>query len=178
MNSVKRQQEQAPGRKGKGSDSQSGHVFAMALRAAYLTLHRETDNALSSCGITADQFVVLAALRQADASTQRELVDRTSSDPSTLRAMLVLLEQKGLVERPAHPTDGRARSVRLTAAGQNTVTQAWSLTDGLRLRMARALRTADIAVLIYSLEEVVRGMVGDSAAGDTQPEPLRDREHP
>ena len=177
MNSVTRRQEQVPGGNDKGSESHSGHVFAMALRTAYLALHRETDNALSSCGITADQFVVLAALRQADASTQKELVQRTSSDPSTLRAMLVLLEQKGLVERRAHPTDGRARSVRLTAAGQHTIKQAWSLTDDLRLRMARAMRTADIAVLIDSLEEVVREMVGPSATGDTQPQPLWDREH-
>src|SRR5262245_50816333 len=31
-----------------------------------------------------------------------------SSDPSTVRAMLVLLEQRGLVERDTHPTDARA----------------------------------------------------------------------
>ena len=34
-----------------------------------------------------------------------------SSDPSTVRAMLVLLEQRGLVERDTHPTDARERAV-------------------------------------------------------------------
>ena len=39
------------------------------------------------------------------------------SDPSTVRAMLVLLEERGLVSRDTHPTDGRARTVALTAVG-------------------------------------------------------------
>ena len=76
-----------------------GHELAMALRAAYLGMHRRTGAVLARTGVTADQFVVLAALAEADALTQNELVSRTSSDPNTVRAMLVLLERKLLVKR-------------------------------------------------------------------------------
>ena len=41
-------------------------------------------------------------------------MERISSDPNTVRAMLLLLEQRGLVVRERHPTDGRARTVALT----------------------------------------------------------------
>ncbi len=35
----------------------------------------------------------------------------------TVRAMLLLLQDRGLVARQRHPDDGRARSVALTALG-------------------------------------------------------------
>jgi MarR family len=94
-----------------------GHELAIALRAAYLALHRRSEAAFASHGVTADQFVLLATLNRGHALTQRELARRMSSDPSTVRAMLVLLERRGLVEREAHPTDARARTVALTSKG-------------------------------------------------------------
>jgi DNA-binding MarR family transcriptional regulator len=92
----------------------------LALRTAYLTLHRRSDVVFAEFGITADQFVLLATLARGQAMTQRELAVRMPSDPSTVRAMLVLLEKQGLVMREAHPTDARARTVRLTKVGVRT----------------------------------------------------------
>src|SRR5262245_33530811 len=50
----------------------TGHELALALRGAYLAMHRRTDNALESAGVTADQFVVLSELTQGASKTQRE----------------------------------------------------------------------------------------------------------
>src|SRR5687767_7335612 len=97
----------------------TGHGLAITLRAAYLALHRRSDAAFAPHGVTADQFVLLATLaRGGEALTQRELARRMSSDPSTVRAMLVLLKERGLVERETHPTDARKRTVALTAEGE------------------------------------------------------------
>ena len=63
----------------------------LELRAAYLALHRCSDMEFAKFGVTADQFVLLATLARGDALTQRELAARMPSDPSTVRAMLVLL---------------------------------------------------------------------------------------
>src|SRR6476646_8022763 len=105
----------------------AGHDLAMALRAAYLALHRRSDARFAPHGATADQFVLLATLaRGGHALTQRKLAGRMSSDPSTVRAMLVLLERRGLVGRDAHPTDGRARSVALTAEGERAFRELWA----------------------------------------------------
>jgi len=95
-----------------------GHNLAMALRAAYLSMHRQTNAHLAGVGITADQFVCLALLAEEDGITQQELVRRANSDPNTIRAMLMLLEKRGLVKREKHPTDGRARHVTLTSRGR------------------------------------------------------------
>ena len=84
----------------------------LALRTAYMALHRRSEAVFGEQGVTADQFVLLATLSRGQALTQRELARRMPSDPRTVRAMLVLLEQRGLVQRDVHPTDSRARTVR------------------------------------------------------------------
>ena len=56
----------------------------MALRTAYLTFHRQADALFAGRGVTADQFVLLAALAEGDAVTQQDLVRRVSSDPNAV----------------------------------------------------------------------------------------------
>jgi DNA-binding MarR family transcriptional regulator len=149
-----------------------GHELAMTLRAAYLAMHRATDAALTESGVTADQFVVLAALADGDALTQRELVSRTSSDPNTLRAMLVLLERRRLIERPAHPTDGRARSVALTRRGRTVFQGVWRKSEPLRQRLTSQLSARDAELLIRLLRQVTAAM----ATGRAEiPEPRKPR---
>jgi DNA-binding MarR family transcriptional regulator len=90
----------------------------MALREAYLSMHRQTNACLSKSGVTADQFVCLVILNEQDGITQKELARRATSDPNTIRAMLVLLEKQGLVAREQHDHDRRAKLVRLTGKGR------------------------------------------------------------
>src|SRR5512137_1361005 len=104
----------------------------LGLRAAYLAMHRQTDACLARSGGTADQFVLLGLLAREDAVTQQKLVRRASSDPNTVRAMLVLLERRGLVARVGHPTDGRARSVTLTGNGRRLHHRLMADTEPLR----------------------------------------------
>src|ERR671911_1770542 len=98
-----------------------GGELPRLLRAAYFAMHRVSDAHFSRHGVTADQFVLLACLAEQDAITQQELARRMPSDPSTVRAMLVLLEGRGLVRRDRHPADSRARTAELTAAGRRKV---------------------------------------------------------
>lgn len=137
----------------------TGHELAMALRAAYLALHRRSDVAFAPHGVTADQFVLLATLaRGGEAPTQRELARRMSSDPSTVRAMLVLLERRGLVERDTHPTDARARTVTLTAKGQWAYERLWTAGEPVRAQMLGALRPGKAESLVRLLGRVAEAL--------------------
>ena len=93
------------------------HDLAMALRGAYLTMHRKADSFFVKYGVTADQYVLLHLLGRESGVTQQTLVARASSDRNTVRAMLLLLEGRGLVTRERHLVDGRARSVSITEKG-------------------------------------------------------------
>jgi DNA-binding MarR family transcriptional regulator len=129
-----------------------------ALRAAYLALHRRSEARLARYGITADQFVLLATLESGSALTQRELARRMPSDPSTVRAMLVLLERGGLVKRDTHPTDSRARTVALTAAGKQKFRQLWRAGASIRRRMIGALEPDEAEILIRLLARVAQSL--------------------
>ena len=141
----------------------TGHDLALTLRAAYLALHRWSDAAFASRGVTADQFVLLATLaRGGEVLTQRELARRMSSDPSTVRAMLVLLERGGLVERDAHPTDARARTVALTAKGGRVFRRLWTAGKLIRAQILGALQPGEAKTLVRLLGYVAEALNSES----------------
>jgi DNA-binding MarR family transcriptional regulator len=126
----------------------------MAIRGVYLALHRKTDARFADYGVTADQFVLLATLSRGHALTQRELARRMPSDPSTVRAMLVLLEKQGLVEREVHPSDSRARTVAMTAAGKKKFKQLWRASETIRTQMFQAIEPDEANVLLRLLQQI------------------------
>lgn len=139
-------------------------ALPLALRAAYLALHRRSEAAFAAHGVTADQFVLLATLDRGRSLTQRELARRMSSDPSTVRAMLVLLERRGLVTRNEHPTDGRARTVALTADGKRAFRRLWAVGEPIRERMRGALEPGEVDVLVELLTRVAAALDVESVA--------------
>jgi DNA-binding MarR family transcriptional regulator len=141
-------------KKSAGDGMTSGHEIAKALRAAYLALHRQTNACFATDGVTADQFVVLSALADEDGVTQQDLVRRVNSDPNTVRAILMLLEGRGLVTREPHPVDGRARSVALTAKGRQAFKKLWATSAPLRARLLGAFRPGEATALAELLHRV------------------------
>ncbi len=135
-----------------------GHEIAMALRTAYLTMHRQANLAFEPGEITADQFVVLHALAEFDSSTQQELALRASCDANTLRAMLLLLEKSELVQRTPHPTDRRARCVSLTALGKLKVSSSLSSSERFRTCLKNVLSPSEAARLVTLLTRIMDAM--------------------
>ena len=86
------------------------------------------------------------------------LARRMSSDPSTVQAMLVLLERRGFVSRETHPTDGRARTVALTESGQRKFRQAFKAGQTIRDQMVSSLSTAETRTLVKLLRRVSKSL--------------------
>ena len=121
-------------------------------------MHRHSDAQFAAHGVTADQFVLLATLARGTALTQRELARRMPSDPSTVRAMLVLLEKQGVVERDVHPSDSRARTVALTAAGKRKFRQLWNAGESIRTQMSEAIEPAEASELVRLLTRIAESL--------------------
>ena len=130
----------------------------LALRAAYLALHRRTDARFAKLQVTADQFVLLASLSDGLALTQSELAKRISSDPSTVRAMLVLLEENGLIKRDSHPTDARAKTVSLTAAGKRVHKKLWKAGQSIRDDMRECMTPEEADILLELLHKLASAL--------------------
>ncbi|MBN1362186.1 MAG: MarR family transcriptional regulator, partial [Sedimentisphaerales bacterium] len=120
--------------------------------------HRQTDARCGKRGVTADQFVLLALLGEEDGITQQQLVRRASSDANTVRAMLVLLERRGLIARDQHPTDGRARSVTLTPKGRLALKRLWRVSEPIREHIVAVLEPQETDVLVELLTHVSKAM--------------------
>jgi DNA-binding MarR family transcriptional regulator len=94
-----------------------------------------------------------------------------SSDPSTVRAMLALLERRGLVSRNTHPTDGRATTVALTEAGRQRFQQVWEAGQSIRDQMVSSLSAREAGTLVTLLRRVAESLADISpvmAAASTE----------
>ncbi len=136
----------------------TGHDIAMGLRAAYWSMHRQSNAHLARCGVTADQFVILSLLSEQDGITQQELVRQASSDPNTVRAMLLLMEKRGVVARGRHPTDGRARRVILTRKGRQTYDKLLAEIKPLQKRLSALFRAKEAETLVLFLSRISKAM--------------------
>ncbi|HYV39210.1 MAG TPA: MarR family transcriptional regulator, partial [Gemmataceae bacterium] len=128
------------------------------LRAAYFGLHRLSDVHFTSHGVTADQFVLLARLAEQDGITQQALARLASSDPSTIRAMLILLEGRGLVARERNPDDSRARLVTLTTKGRRVFQRLFRSSEPIRMQMLTGFSADEAQSLVDNLRRLVENM--------------------
>ena len=89
---------------------------------------RGIKKALDAIDLTHPQFVLLASLlwlsRQQKNITQIDLSQHSLVDPMTTSGIVKILERKGWVERRAHETDTRAKTVLLTADGAKIARKA------------------------------------------------------
>ena len=137
----------------------NGHEVAMAIRAAYLSMHRQADAIFSVHGVTANQYVLLALLDEQDKVPQRDLVERAFSDPNTIRPMLVALERNGYVVREPHPDDGRAWCVSLTGRGRRRFKRLREESQPFRDRLMSVMTPNDAEVFVRVLRQVQEEMI-------------------
>lgn len=101
-------------------------VAVARLQAMLELLPTALDRELAPAGLTAFEFTLLEALAEADGHWLRlsALAARTNATLARLSRVVTALERKGMVERAACPSDGRATNAVLTAAGLATYRQS------------------------------------------------------
>ena len=76
--------------------------------------------------------------------------------------MLVLLEQRGLVERDTHPSDARKRTVALTTEGGRMYQRLWAAGEPIRAQMLGALQPGEAETLVRLLGQVAEALNAES----------------
>ena len=92
-------------------------------------------------GLTRDDVAVLVHLAATETATAQEIVRHTGRPKNSMSRSVVSLEERGIIRRSPHPTDGRAAVLQLTAKGRK-----------LRAVLAEAFGEADER-LLASLDE-------------------------
>jgi len=110
-------------------------------------------------GLTWSQTVALSRLEKAGPMTTADLARAESVKPQSMGATLAELEREGLVERHAHPTDGRQVLFALTGNGiearrkRSAAKQKWLLAAMAKLDRDERQTLMSAAALIGRLAE-------------------------
>jgi DNA-binding MarR family transcriptional regulator len=92
--------------------------LAPMLRDAITRLNRRVRQARPVGDLTVTQLSALTSLELAGALTPRELADVERVQPPTMTKIVAKLEDRGLVQRSPHPTDGRQVILSATESGR------------------------------------------------------------
>src|ERR1700761_9787251 len=94
--------------------STPGHLVSLASRG----FTRLSEARLKPLGFGVGHLPVLVALRDGQASTQRDLARFARIEQPPMAQMLARLERDGLLQRAPDPADGRSSHIRLTEAAE------------------------------------------------------------
>src|ERR687890_2564133 len=97
--------------------------LARTLRDAITRLNRRVRQARPVGDLTFSQLSALTSLQLAGALTPRELADVERVQPPTMTKIVGKLEDRGLVRRTPHPTDGRQVIISATEQGRMVYAQ-------------------------------------------------------
>jgi DNA-binding MarR family transcriptional regulator len=91
------------------------------LRDAIARLNRRLRQTRPLGELTQSQLSALTSLDLAGALTPRELADAERVQPPTMTRIVSKLEERGLVQRIPHPTDGRQVILSTTESGRSVL---------------------------------------------------------
>jgi DNA-binding MarR family transcriptional regulator len=102
--------------------------------------------------LTQNQISVLTSLELAGALTPRELAEAERVAPPTMTKVLAKLEERGLVQRTPHPTDGRQVILSATEEGREVIAEQRRVKDRWLTRVLAGLPAAERDTLARAAE--------------------------
>ncbi len=127
-------------------------ALAGMLGDAISRLNRRLRQARPVGELTQNQISVLTSLELAGALTPRELADAERVQPPTMTKVLAKLEERGLVQRTPHPTDGRQVLLSATTAGREVIAEQRRAKDEWLTRTLAGLPAAERETLRRAAE--------------------------
>lgn len=124
--------------------------MGFAVRRTGRAITQAYDRALAPAGITGAQFSVLNALFLLQQPSMGRLAEVLATDRTTLTRNLKLLQQQGMVEHVGGE-DRRARYVRLTSAGRQTLGRALDHWQALNERLYESFGQQEAGELLAEL---------------------------
>jgi DNA-binding MarR family transcriptional regulator len=122
-------------------------ALASTLRLSVMRLARRMRAQRAETSLTLSQLAALATLDRHGALTPGELAAHEKVQPPSMTRLLAVLEDKALVTRAPHPTDGRQVLMTISTEGQALLGEDRRRRDAWLAQRMRALDTDEIEVL-------------------------------
>ena len=113
--------------KGKRAADVSGTHLWLVMMKAHRTLQRLAERSIQSSDACLSDFAVMEMLLHKGPQPVNEIGRRIELTSGAITTAVDRLESLGVVTREAHPTDRRARVVRLTAAGKEQASKIFAV---------------------------------------------------
>ena len=136
-------------------------ALASALRLSVVRLNRRLRGQRADTSVTLTQLAALATLKRHGALTPGELAAHEKVQPPSMTRVLAALEERGLVERRPHPTDGRQALVELTAEGRDLLRSEVRMREAWLARKLGELTEEERATLRSASELIDRLVESD-----------------
>lgn len=134
--------------------------LAKSLRDAITRFNRRVRQARPVGDLTGTQLSAMTSLDLAGALTPRELADVERVQPPTMTKIVAKLEERGMVQRTPHPTDGRQVILSATEEGRAVLALHARARDEWLTRMLNGLTPEERETLRRAaaiLEKIARG---------------------
>ena len=111
---------------------------ALRIREAIAKVNRRLRQTRPLGDMTIAQISAMQSLQAAGALTPRELAEAERVQPPTITRIIARLEERGLIQRTPHPTDGRQVILAPSPAGRQMLAEYQRVRDEwLAQRVAR-----------------------------------------
>src|SRR5438874_6057450 len=146
----------------QATDASGTHLW-LVLMKAHRTLQRLATRGIESSEVGLSDFAVMEMLLHKGPQPVNEIGRRVELTSGAITTAVDRLVSRGLVTREAHPSDRRARIVRLTAAGEEQAAEIFAGHKAAMDLAASRLSKTERATLIDLLKKL-----GTSAAASEE----------
>src|SRR5213593_3698643 len=150
----------------KTADVSGTHLWLVMMKA-HRTLQRLATHSIESSDMGLSDFAVMEMLLHKGPQPVNEIGRRIELTSGAITTAVDRLESRHLVTREAHPSDRRARIVRLTAQGEKQAAKIFARHKAAMDLAASGLSKTERATLIELLKKL-----GISAGTRATPPPL------
>jgi MarR family 2-MHQ and catechol resistance regulon transcriptional repressor len=152
--------------KKKAADVSGTHLWLVMMKT-HRALERLAIQSIESSEVGLSDFAVMEMLLHKGPQPVNEIGRRIELTSGAITIAVDRLESRDLVTREAHPSDRRARIVRLTAQGEELAAKVFAGHKTAMDLAASGLSKTERATLIQLLKKL-----GISAGASTAPQPL------
>ena len=161
---------QSPDCRPEGSRTEVGRAFGFLVHDVSRLIKRGFERRARQMGlpITRQQAAVVLNIAGNEGVSQAEVAAWLDIEPIALVRMLDKLHEEGLVERRAHPTDRRVRTLWLTPAAQAVIAQILAINKAIR-EEAFAGMAADTRETLIDILDRIKGNLALREGTETSP---------
>lgn len=133
-------------------------MLGYALKRAQQALRGHLDTKLRAIGLTTPQYSVLSGLERHAGLSNAELARQAFVTPQTMQAIITTLERDGLIERTAHPANGRIRTTELTGAGRAALRAAHGIVTDAEALTRTAIAPEEPEMVAAALRRIAEAL--------------------